>query len=194
MFNSFPKELHQCVYNVLTRISKNAKQDISIDKWDNKFTYNLLDGQTICIPYRINCPDNFELFEQELSFNEKMIYHCIMSRHLDSFVREKYIKCILNSAYPDWTIPYILKVVDEYVYEILDAIYSALKDKDNEKIKELCQLNIDLFLKSHHRMISYWNEFYRNDYCIYKNYIGNKLFSECFGYTKSMEKERLKLT
>lgn len=38
-------------------------------------------------------------------------------------------------------------------------------------------------------MISYWNEYYRDKGKHYKDYIGQKLFIQCFGYTRSMERK-----
>jgi len=37
-------------------------------------------------------------------------------------------------------------------------------------------------------MISYWNEYYRYDCYRFKDYIGKKLYSECFGYNKTGQK------
>jgi len=92
----------------------------------------------------------------------------------------------LSVDFPDWSIPYIVKVCDEYVIEILQLVYEELKGKDTEAIKYFCKNNRQAFCKSYNRMISYWNEFYRNDCYRYENYIGSKLFIECFGAKRTM--------
>lgn len=190
MLDAFPKELNYHASIVLSLISNNTENHLFADASEECFTYRLLDGQIISFPSRIYYQDEFEILSPRLSFEQKMIYHCIFSRHCDGFVREKHIQYILCEDYPDWVLPYILKVSDEYVYEILEDIYGELKNRDNEKIKAFCQKNIQSFLKSHDRMISYWNEYYRCNFPCCKNYIGEKLFSDCFGYKRRMENER----
>ena len=193
MFASFPKELNYDVSVVLSLISQKRYGNVHIGETEYGYTYTLLSGQEISFPSRIYYYDVCDISSSTLTFEQKMIYHCIFSRSCDGFVREKHIKAILEDVYPDWAIPYILKVSDEYVVEILECVYSKLKNKDTECIKAFCKLNLQSFICSHDRMISYWNEYYRNQCYHYKNYIGKKLFSECFGYTRRMEKERRKI-
>lgn len=188
MFEAFPMELRREVSSVISMISKSTYGNIRTGATDDGCAYTLLDGQDIVFPYRIYYRD--EINGQLLTFEQEMIYHCLFSRSCDGFVREKHIKEILSEDYPDWTLPYILKVSDEYVIEILEVIYDLLKGRDNDKMQVFCEMNVGSFLCSHDRMISYWNEYYRNRIFSYKDYIGKKLFSECFGYTRSMEKER----
>ncbi|MEG0366323.1 MAG: hypothetical protein RR585_05780 [Coprobacillus sp.] len=190
MYNSFPMELRNDVSIVLSLMSKQTYNNIEIGETKDCCTYILLDQQEVTFPYRIYYLDKHEMCDTSLTFEQKMIYHCIFSRSCDGFIREKHIKAILEEDYPDWTIPYILKISDEYVIEILESVYNELKNRDTEKIKVFCRVNLQVFLSSHDRMISYWNEYYRNQCYLYKNYVGKKLFVEYFGYTKSMEKER----
>ena len=119
-----------------------------------------------------------------------MILHCIYSRSCDGFVRQKHLNSLLLMDYEDWAIPYIVKICDEYVVEILEMTYDILKDQDTERIKRFCLENIVSFCKSYSRMISYWNEFYRYRYNNFQQYIGRKLFRECFGYSRSMERRK----
>lgn len=189
MFDAFPVELRHDVSTVSDLISKKTYNNVRVGKSDIGCTYTLFDGQTITFPYRVYYHDECTAFSS-LTFEQKMIYHCFFSRSCDGFVREKHIKAILEEDYPDWTLPYILKLSDEYVVEILEVIYNELKNRNTDKFRMFCRLNIRTFLYGHARMISYWNEFYRMQCFSYKNYVGRKLFSECFGYTRSMEKER----
>lgn len=190
MFGAFPKVLEHDVSCVMHLMSKTTHRNIKPGSTEYGHTYTLLDGQKITLPYRIYFLDECDV--HSLSSEQRVVYHCIFSRSCDGFVREKHIRAILDEDYPDWVFPYILKASDEYIVEILDAIYDELTQRDNARIKEFCRLNMSSFLCSHDRMISYWNEFYRSRWFDYKTYIGRALFSECFGYTKSMEKERLR--
>lgn len=192
MFDGFPKELSQDVSVVLKLMSQKTYHNVwGISK--QTYTYQLIDGQIVTFPYRIYFIDEYESLSSSMTYEQQMIYHCLFTRSCHGYVREKHIEAILRIDYPYWTIPYILKVSDEYVIEIVEKVYSQLKDRDTQDIKEFCQLNKQSFLRSHDRMISYWNEFYRDVCFRYHNYVGRKLFKECFGYTRSMEKSRCSL-
>ena len=145
----------------------------------------------LTLPYRVYFDEVKEKDLLKLTEQQKNILHCIYSRHCDGYVREKHIKALLLTEYKDWAIPYIVKLCDEYVVEILESIYELLIETDLTRIKQFCKKNRNQFLKSYHRMISYWNEFYRYDRYHFKDYIGRKLFRECFGYSRSIEWKRL---
>jgi hypothetical protein len=140
----------------------------------------------ISIPRRFYAVEINDSLLSKLNFTERMILHCIYSRSCNGFVREKHIKALLSEDFPDWTIPYIVKICDEYVIEILYIVYENLKDRDTDKIKRFCADNWNEFCKSYSRMISYWNVYYRNECRKYENYIGRKLFVECFGAKQKM--------
>ena len=145
------------------------------------------DNTLIRFPYRIYYIDSSDEVIDNLSLRQKMILHCIYSRSCDGFVRQKHMYSLLQMDYEDWAIPYIVKICDEYVVEILEMTYNILKEQDTERIKRFCLENIVPFCKSYNRMISYWNEFYRYRNNNFQKYIGRKLFRDCFGYSRSME-------
>ena len=145
-------------------------------------------GKVIKFPYRIYYVETQDAILNTLPEKEKAVIHCIYTRSCDGFVRDKNIKALLSTDYPDWAIPYIVKVCDEYVVEILETVYDFLHDQNNKRIKQFCIENKQTFCLSYNRMISYWNEFYRRDCYHFEDYIGRKLFTNCFGYTRSMER------
>ncbi|MCL2816900.1 MAG: hypothetical protein FWD39_00745 [Clostridiales bacterium] len=129
-----------------------------------------------------------------MSATEKTILHCIYSRSCDGYIREKHVRALLSEEFPAWAIPYIVKVCDEYILEILQVVYENLKERNTDEIKRFCAANREVFCKSYDRMTSYWNEYYRtwNEYYGHdcyelKNYAGRKLFVECFGATRPMK-------
>ncbi len=182
----FPSELKDDVYAVLEMMPDTIKCS------DECHSFQLINGQTITFPYRIYTGEIDAIPTFELSHTQKMIYHCILSRSNDGFVRQAHVQTILEKEYPDWVFPYLLKISDEYVVEVLQMIYDKWDTSKTETMKIFCKNNLQSFLYSHARMVSYWNEFYRSKWFCYKDYVGRKLFTECFGYTKSMEKERKK--
>ena len=185
----FPPELLHDVRVVSDALERKTYSNIKFGQSEQCICYSMPTGENISFPYRIYYLEKIE-FNENFSEDQKLIHHCIFSRSCDGFIREKHIKAILETDFPTWSIPYILKVSDEYVVEIIELIYEMLRTKNTEKIKAIAAHNLHMFLYSHDRMISYWNEFYRNSYPEYKNYIGRALFHECFGYTQSMERLR----
>lgn len=186
--DGFPKKICEDV-NFVSNMIKYNKLDL--DPTEQSCLY-LIDGKEVKFPYRIYYKDKLKINELKLSSQQNVIYHCIFSRSCDGFVREKHIKELLSINFPRWAIPYIIKICDEYVVEILETVYNQLQNKCIDEIKTICKQNLNTFCLSHDRMISYWNEFYRYNCFRYKDYIGKKLFEECFGYTRSMEKLRMK--
>ncbi len=147
-------------------------------------------GSVYTFPYRMYYVDIQDDIVNRLNKFQKMILHCIYSRSCNGYVRQKHIQSLLLMDYADWTIPYIVKPCDEYIVEILEMTYQLLKDQDTSLIKEFCLENAHAFCRSYARMISYWNEFYRDRWFNFHDYIGRRLFKECFGYNRSLEHKR----
>lgn len=102
--------------------------------------------------------------------------------------RQRHLRKILTEDYPQWCMPYILKLSSEYVIEIINDIYEYMEIGDNTLFQLFCANNPYMFRYSYSRMASYWNEYYRG--CCYKfhNYVGYRLYKQCFGYSKKYDK------
>ncbi len=192
MINGFPLELKNDVKivqdAVLDKTYNNTKHAISSERC----SFKLLSAEEISFPKRIYYIDNFQYPPYHFSFTQKMIYHAIFTRSCDGFIRAKHIQAILKEDFPNWITPYIIKLSDEYVVEIINQIYVMLADEKKAEIQKFCLLNIQSFLKSHDRIRSYWHTYYRGSFPIFENYTGEKLYCEHFGYNKSLEKLREK--
>lgn len=183
----FPKELSSDVHFVCQKVANRIHKHISITQ-NQTSTWQLLDNQLVTFPYRIyNLEDIIEI-ENDLTPTQQIIYHCIFSRSDNGYIREAHIKELLTFDLPIWALPYIIQICDEYIVEILELVYIHFQDNDQINLQKICQKNIKQFLRGYHRMISYWNEYYRQDCFQYKQYIGYLLYSECFGYQQSMNK------
>lgn len=187
--DGFPNYLRDDVATAVGMIPHENYENVTSGVSQDTIQY-FLDDTMIRFPYRIYYIDSLDEVIDNLSLRQKMILHCIYSRSCDGFVRQKHISSLLQMDYEDWAIPYIVKICDEYVVEIIEMTYDTLKEQDTERIKRFCLENIVLFCKSYNRMISYWNEYYRYRNNDFKKYIGRKLFMDCFGYSKSMERRR----
>lgn len=131
-----------------------------------------------------------ELDMADLTETEKLMLYCVYTRHKNGYIREKYVKKILEMELSEWEFPFLLKLSGEYIYEILMIIYNSLQNKDNQKLKEFAKNNKELLCEEYARMLKYWNQFYRTKKIRFHNYIGKKLFYECYGYTRKYEKKR----
>jgi len=183
--NGFPHIDDEIVSRAIATIPLETYRNVNGRVSDNNISY-LLEQTQVSFPYRLYSLDVEDSVLEKLEHIEKTILHCIYTRSCDGYVREKHIKALLIEDFPEWAIPYIVKVCDEYVVEILQTVYDNLKGKNTEKIKKFCSDNRETFCKSYNRMISYWNEFYRDRCYKFEDYIGRKLFIECFGANRKM--------
>ena len=123
-----------------------------------------------------------EIIKKELEKNniQKEILYCIYNRSCNGYIREKYLKELLKLDFDYWAIPFIVKLSDEYIVEILEVIYDKLKIRNNDDIKRFCLENKNIINKSYSRMISYWNEFYRSKEPSFHKYIKKILKESLF--------------
>lgn len=181
---AFPQKVSDDVAAIARCI---PRETYTIPFGGNKFLcrYKLSNGEEILFPDRIYGVDDLEM-PASFTFTQKMIFHAFLSRSNNGFVRELHIRAILIEDYPEWVFPYIVKLADEYVIEILEAIYFYLKSQDCGNIQNFCKSNRTSFMRSYSRMVSYWNEYYR---CPFSEYVGRKLFTECFGYENTRKRK-----
>lgn len=184
----FPDYLHQDVYRVLDLMEREASIDSGLFHTDNAVSFRLTDGQQVAVPYRIYLEDSVSA---PLIGVQQIIFHCIFTRSHDGYCREKHLSALFRQEIPEWALPYLLKLADDYVAEIVQALYRNLQLQPIPALPAFCRNNLQQFLRCHDRMIGYWNEFYRLDCPHYRNYVGKNLFSECLGYQKKLEKSRI---
>lgn len=183
---NFPEEISEDVKKVLNLIPLQNYGNVKVDTSTELITYQQ-SGKVFLFPYRLYSLPIPEVTYNKLSLQQKHIADCIYSRSCDGYVRQKHLEHLLSGSYPEWSIPYIIKISDEYVVEILKLVYQKLSGYNNEKIRAFCLENQGKICKSYSRMISYWNVFYRHQCYRFHDYIGYALFRECFGYTRSWE-------
>lgn len=187
IYKSFPNNLRKDLTIVLSIIPKKTYNNISVGVSDETINYKLNDS-SIEIPYRIYFVDISDSEYKQLNNVQKRILCCLYTRSCEGYIREKYLKKLLSSSLDEWSIPFIVKLCDEYVIEILKVIYDMLKDRNNDDVKEFCLRNKEAINRGYQRMISYWNEYYRDKEPDFRKYIGRKIFRECLGYDRSFEK------
>lgn len=185
-YEAFPKELNNDLKVVLNTIPKETYNHVTIGCSENMIEYRI-HYSCIKFPYRIYFIDIDSKKLNDLTNIQKEILFCIYTRSSNGYVREKYLKELLQIHFDEWAIPFIVKLCDEYVIEILELIYNQLKERDNSDIQNFCLENKITIYKSYSKMISYWNEFYRHKENHFHRYVGRKLFRECLGYNREFE-------
>lgn len=193
MYQAFPKEYRDDVNTVCKRIILHSVAwNGSLFTSENS-AWHLPSGETVDFPYRLFISDRLMPSLTPLTPREELIYHCIFTRCHNGYVREKHVRAILDNDAPAWAMPYVIKLCDEYIVEILQTVYERLRDRDCRPYRELCALNFDTFRRGYSRMTAYWGEYYRWEYyrdgrCRFREYVGKKLYAECFGYRKTGQK------
>lgn len=133
----FPKELNQAYLHAVsvisTRTVNNVPRGIFDEYNSDKEVYYLTDGSKIRFPYRICFVDDDSVYH-DLGDLEKRLYDCIFTRHCDGHIREKHLKNLLAAGIYEWFMPYILRLSSEYVVEIIEIVYEAIKGRDNRMI------------------------------------------------------------
>lgn len=126
---AFPTELRSDLKAVL-EILPFENNKVKLDNEEIHQVNNLIHDQkldlifekeTLTIPYRLYFEEpNLEL-EKTLTNKQKDILNCIYLRHRNGFLREKRLNLISNNS-EKWTIPFIVQLIGEYVYELLPII------------------------------------------------------------------------
>lgn len=186
-YNAFPSDLRENLNKVIEAMPNDTFNNVPFAASDDMIAYTL-ENHVVAIPYRMYLLDIADVEYEKLSQPQKQILCCIYTRNCDGYVREKYLRKLLDMPIEQWVIPFVVKLCDEYVLEILEIIYDKLKERDNTDIHGFCLRNKVSISKSYSRMISYWNEYYRGCELNFRQYIGRKLFRECLGYDRTFER------
>lgn len=186
-YSAFPNCLREKLNQVIEILPNDTFNNVSITTSDDIIVYALADSK-LKIPYRMYLLDVADTEYEKLSKIQRQILCCIYTRSCNGYLREKYLRKLLDMSFELWVIPFIVKLCDEYVLEILEIIYDKLKERDNTDIQRFCLMNKVSIRKSYSRMISYWNEYYRGYEFDFRKYVGRKLFRECLGYDRAFER------
>lgn len=187
--NAFPNDLKKDLLT-LSEILFVQKLEDAKDDFQNQIKTYIVNKEFVQIPYRIYMDEVDDLYIEQLTDIQQKMLYCIYSRSSNGYVREKYIRKILDDEIQEWQIPFIVTVCSEYVMEILNAVYDLLKDRNNDDIKNFCKNNKEMLCMDYSNMMNYWNEFYQKKEFRFRHYVGRKLYRECFGYNRSFEKKQ----
>ncbi len=186
-YGAFPSDLKENLNRVIETIPQTTFNNVPFSTSDNVIEY-IIENSVVAIPYRMYLLDIYDVEYEKLNQTQKQILCCIYTRSCNGYIREKYLRKLLDMPIEQWVIPFVIKLCDEYVIELIEIIYDKLKERDNTDIQDFCLKNRVPVRKSYSRMISYWNKYYRGYEFDLRKYIGEKMFRECLGYDRKFER------
>ena len=134
-------------------------------------------SETIQLPYRVyfNEPDSKVI--ETLSDRQHILLRCIYLRHHDGHVRQKHLEHLsgVNEAF---LCPFAIQLLGEYVIEILDVLEHVFSEPFVSVTAEFLNANQFFWKQTQSRMISYWNEYYRNQCPDLHQYVGKRLVDQ----------------
>lgn len=177
----FPKTLRREVIVVSKLMSLiNTSYGCIPYQTEQRITVNVMD-EIIQFPDRVYYLKLSKILIGSLSHTQQIITYCIYTRSNDGYTRQKAAEKLLNlNKIPYWTLPYIFKLCDEYVIEIIELIAANINRLDSSEIKMFVNENKAFLRLGYDRMISYWNCYYRSMYPSIKEYVGYKLYNGHF--------------
>jgi hypothetical protein len=139
---------------------------------DSRFSVRVA-GEAVLMPTRIYY-DVALIDTHRLSSLQTEIVDCLLTRHHNGFVRQKYLERIVRSANV-WVPPFVVQLVGEYVIEILQFIGNNLSSLNTPAYEQFVQSNPEFIALTECRVMSYWNEYYRRSHPDRDNYVGFRL-------------------
>ena len=148
---AFPTTLHSDALIALSALPQNPH------RWTS-FAVRV-NGEAVLIPDRLH--HNTQLIKRGLlSDLQNLLLNCILTRHSDGFLRQEYVGRVISSN-RSWVPPFVIKLLGEYVVEILRIIEANLQKLDKPVYGQFLHANPDFLALTEQRVISYWDCYYR---------------------------------
>jgi hypothetical protein len=130
-----------------------------------------INGEELHIPERIYFPDIESKYFDGLGIIQKIFISCLYTRHYDGHVREKYLNFLFKEE-QEWISPFVLKLLAEYVIEIMYKIEANISYLDKNVYTHFALENPWFVSNCRRKIISYWHYYYTpipfNSYPSYK--------------------------
>jgi hypothetical protein len=167
--DAFPSSLKAEASIVAMRLTSGATCSAS----PNGFVV-VVAGETIAVPERLYFEE--VTLRSNYSATGLAILDCLQTRHHNGFVRERALRQVLARNTP-WSIPFVVRLISEYVIEILDLIDTRWAEIDGPVLGEFLVANPGFHSLVRRRVISYWDCYYRGAYPRWDNYLGFRLLN-----------------
>ena len=127
--------------------------------WNTKSFSVRVGTETVFIPYRIY-HDPALIDPIRLTPLQIELLDCLLTRHHSGFVREKHLKKIVCANH-EWTPPFVVQLIGEYVIEILRVIRTNVQNLDPQLYRRFLTSNPAFFSLTKQRVASYWDCYHR---------------------------------
>lgn len=120
----------------------------------------VLNGEQLSIPSRVYLREPESDRISALTSGQQLILSAIMTRSSNGYLREKFVKQLLQSDEP-WIPPFVLQLLGEYVLEIIYVVHNHAAVLKRTEYRRFVIENPAFFQLLKQRIISYWNCYYR---------------------------------
>jgi hypothetical protein len=115
----------------------------------------IVEGEPVTIPERLYVGSSTHLVGGD------PLIACLFTRHHDGFVRQRALERVIPLETP-WALPFIVRLVGEYVIEIVEQIDDRLSELSVDHLRAFVEANPQFLRLTRARVVSYWNCYYRN--------------------------------
>ena len=165
---AFPSYLHKEATKIADFLQQNDPKDFKII--GTEIVY--LNGKVLELPQRVYFG---EFNTQNLTLVQEQMLNCLYLCHCNGHLREYYLRKVLEVK-EDFALPFIAKLLGDYVIEILEVLHHELPNDTRDKLRDFFRANLLYQKRIESRIASYWDLFYRNAYPDLKKYVGYQLF------------------
>jgi len=132
-------------------------------------------AEVLQIPERIHFhPDSYR--RAGLSSTQSDMIDCLHTRSPDGFVRERAVRSLSDLNEPS-VIPFVVRLVGDYVVEILHAIHERGHELDPRAYRPFLCDNAHFSATTASRVVSYWNAYHRSAFPKPSDYVGFQLLA-----------------
>lgn len=124
---------------------------------------------------RVTIPERLYLAAPRTPDPANGVVAALLTRHHDGFVRERAVRRLLEEPQA-WPVPFLLRLVGEYVVEIVDRIDNDFRRLDQAAWGGFVAANPDFVKLTDARVASYWNCYYRQ--ISRSDYVGFRLMEK----------------
>lgn len=117
-----------------------------------------VENQTVQIPERLYfASESLWLTKSDEAW---LFARALQTRNADGFLRQRAVRDLLIDFHP-WGAPFIVKLIGEYVVEILEDVSAAMTPDLEQALGEFIVQNPRFWNTTKRRVTSYWNVYYR---------------------------------
>jgi hypothetical protein len=154
---AFPVEIRGEINSLLTKFAVETKYAT------HRGESVAIGEEKIEIPDRIYYNPPYSLTNSKFTQKEKEILNCIFLFLENGYIRQKAIQNIICSS-NSWTIPYIVRIIGEYIVEILNDINNNFEIINKSNLISFARQNPEFYNRTRARINSYWDCYFRQQF------------------------------